>query len=106
MVSRLFHCVKVKALAVDFRADLGDPADTAMIVGAMSQVAMFATLWSPYSCRLVPAFEGEPLLDGEAELAVRVRPVSIVPPLFGFVFSSSTLKALVLVIRSRWKKDD
>jgi len=106
MVSRLFHCIKVRALAVDFRADLGDPADTAMIIGAMSQVAMFGTLWTPYSFRLMPAFEGEPLLYGEAQLAVRLRPICTVPPVLGFVFAPSTLKALVLVIRSRWKKDN
>lgn len=104
-LGRLIRCIQVRSLAVDFRADLGDPADTAMVVGVVSQAVMFADLWSPYSFRLMPAFEGEPLLDGEAELAVRVRPVSMIPPLFGFIFSSSTLKALVLVIRSRWKKD-
>jgi hypothetical protein len=106
MVSRLFHCIKVRSLAVDFRADLGDPADTAMVVGVVSQAVMFADLWCPYSFRLMPAFEGEPLLDGEAELAVRLRPINAVPAVLGLVCAPSTLKAIVLVARSRWKKDD
>jgi hypothetical protein len=105
-LGRLIRCIQVRSLAVDFRADLGDPADTAMVVGAVSQVAMFADLWSPYSFRLMPAFEGEPLLDGEAELAVRLRPISTVPAVLGLVCAPSTLKAIVLVARSRWKKDD
>ena len=100
-VGRLVRCIKIRALAVDFRADLGDPADTAMVVGAVSQVAMFADLWSPYSLRLLPVFEGEPLLDGEAELAVRLRPICTVPAVLGLVFAPSTLRAIVLVARSR-----
>jgi len=106
MVVRLMHCIKVRSLAIDFQADLGDPADTAMIVGSASQAVMFADLWFPHSFRLIPAFEGEPVLDGEAELAVRLRPICTVPPVLGFVFAPSTLKAIVLVARSRWKKDD
>lgn len=105
MVARLVRCIKVRALAVDFRADLGDPADTAIIVGAASQVAMLADLWSPYSFRLTPAFAGEALLDGQAELVVRLLPICTVPPVLRFLFAPSTLRAIVLVVRSRWKKD-
>ena len=106
MLGRLVRCIKVRTLAIDFRADLGDPADTAMIVGVASQAAMFADLWSPYSFRLMPAFDGEALLDGEAELAVRLRPICTIPPVLGFVFAPSTFRTIFLVVRSRWKKGD
>lgn len=106
MVGRLIRCIKIRTLAVDFRADLGDPADTAMIVGVASQAAMFADLWSPYSFRLTPAFTGDVLLEGDAAVAIRLRPISTIPPVLGFVFAPSTLRAIVLVVRSRWKKDD
>jgi len=107
-VARLFvqllRCIKVRTLRADFRVDLGDPADTAMLIGPLSQAAMFADIWSPYSFRLMPAFDGT-LLDGEAVLAARLRPVAVVPPLLGFLFSASTLRAIVVLVRSRWKKD-
>lgn len=104
LIVQLLRCVKVRTLRVDFRVDLGDPADTAMIVGPFSQLAMFAGIWSPYAFRLMPAFDGT-LLDGEAVLAARLRPFAVVPPLLGFLFSASTLRAIVVVVRSRWKKD-
>lgn len=106
MVLRLVRRIKVRTLAVDFRADLGDPADTAMIVGVASQAAMFADLWSRYSFRLTPAFTGDALLEGDAEVAIRLRPISTIPPVLGFLCAPSTLRAIVLVVRSRWKKDD
>jgi hypothetical protein len=104
LVVRLLRCIKVRTLRVDFRVDLGDPADTAMLVGPLAQAAMFADIWSPWSFRLMPAFDGT-LLDGEAELAARLRPIAVVFPLLGFLFSASTLRAIVVVVRSRWKKD-
>ncbi len=106
LVVRLIRCIRVKTLSVDFRAGLGDPADTAMIVGAASQAALFADLWSPYSFRLVPEFGGEPLLDGRAEFGARLRPIRTVPPLLAFLFAPSTIKVVVLLVRSRWTKDD
>ena len=39
LLGRLLRCVRIRSLGADFRVGLGDPADTAMIVGAMSQVA-------------------------------------------------------------------
>ncbi len=104
MVVRLTRCIKVRLLRVDFRVDLDDPADTALFVGAASQAAMIADLCSSYSFRLMPAFDGEALLDGEAVLAVRLRPICTVSPLVRFVFAQSALRAIVLVIRTRWKK--
>jgi len=105
-VGRLIRCIKIRKLQAVFRVDLGDPADTALLVGAASQLAMFADLWSPYSFQLMPAFDGETLrCDGEAELAVRLRPICTIPPVLGFVFAPSTLKAIVLVVRSRWKRN-
>ena len=106
-IGRLLRCIKMRSLQADFRVDLGDPADTAMLVGAASQVAMFADLRTPYAFRLMPAFDGEALLcEGEAEVEVRLHPICTIPPILGLLCTTSALKALVLVIRSRWKKDD
>jgi hypothetical protein len=103
LVVRLIRCIRVRRLELDFAADLGDPADTAMIVGALSQLARMVGSWSPWSFRLRPAFYGEPLLDGEVALAVRVRPICALPPVLAFLFSPSMLMAILLVLRSRWQ---
>jgi len=104
LVAGVLRSIRVRRLWAAFRVDLGDPADTAVLVGPLSQAALLTGIWSPCSFRLLPAFDGV-LLEGDAGLAARLRPVSLVPPLLGFVLSPSTLKAVIVVVRSRWKKD-
>lgn len=106
LLRRLLGCIKLRLLRADFRAGLGDPVDTAMFIGAASQAAMFADLWSPWSFRLIPAFDGEPTLEGEGQVALRVRPICLIPPVIAFLFAPSTLRTVVVVLRSRWKKGD
>ncbi len=106
LVRRLRGCIRLRALSADFRAGLGDPMDTAMYVGPVSQAAMFADLWSPWSLRLVPAFDAEPVIEGEGQLSARVRPICLVPPVIAFLCAPSTLKTVVIVVRSRWKRGD
>ncbi len=105
LVVRLLHCIKARVVSIDFRAGLGDPADTALIVGGISQAVMFADMWSRHTFRLTPVFDGEAQLDGEAEVMVRLRPICTISPILGFLSSRSTLKAIVLVVRSRWKRE-
>ncbi|NLE94129.1 MAG: hypothetical protein GX600_00405 [Dehalococcoidia bacterium] len=106
LLRRLRGCIGIRTLSADFRAGLGDPADTAMYVGPVSQAAMFAGLWSPWSLRLVPTFEAEPVIEGEGRLSVRIIPISLVPPVIAFLCAPSTLRTLVLLVRSRWKRGD
>ncbi len=105
LVVRLFRCIRVRELRSDFRVDLGDPVDTALIVGGVSQAAMMANVRSEYAFRVTPSFLGDPVVDGEAVMAVRLRPICTVPPLLRFLFSLSTLRAMVLVVRYRCRKD-
>ncbi len=105
-VLRLVRCIRLRVLLLDLRADLGDPADTALLVGAASQCAMYADLWLPCDLRLTPVFMGEPLVEGHARLSVRLRPICTLPPILRLVFSGATLRALVVVVRSRWKRGD
>lgn len=105
LVVRVVRCIRVRVLHVDFRVDLGDPVDTAMIVGGMSQAAMMASIWSPYTFRVMPSFFGDAVLDGETSMAFRLRPICVFPPVLRFVFSSVTLRAMVLLVRYRWGKD-
>jgi len=105
LIARLVRCVRVRLVAVDFGLDLGDPADTAMLVGAASQAALFADLWSPYHFRLMPMFQGEVMADGEGSLWVRVRPICAIPPVLAFVFAPSTARTVVRVIRWRMSRN-
>ena len=101
---RLLHCFSLRRLYLDFRAGLEDPADTALLLGPMCLKAMFADLWTRDSIRLVPAFEGEPFLEGQGGIGIRLYPIRTVPPLLAFLFNPSTLKTLIVVVRWKWRK--
>jgi len=101
---RLPHCCSLRRLYLDFRAGLEDPADTVLLVGPVCWKAMCADLWTSHSIRLVPAFEGEPFLEGQGAMDVRLYPIKTVPPLLAFLFHPSTLKTLIVLVRWKWRR--
>jgi len=96
--------VKVKHLKVDFLAGLGDPADTALVVGSVWLPVFLISQSSPHTLRLQPSFDGGPVLQGHAHLVLRVRPIRLMPPIVRFVCSRPALRLLRLMVSSRWKR--
>ncbi len=105
LIARMRRCITVKRLRTDFRVDLGDPVDTALVVGGMSQVALMADVWTRHSFRVSPSFFGDAVLDGEADLAVRFYPVCTIPQVLKFMFSLSMFRVVFLLVRYRWGRD-
>lgn len=101
LVRRVARCFRVRTLLVDFRAGLDDPCDTALIVGTLSTAALWVDACCPHRMRLVPAFEEGWLLEGEGEIDVRVFPICLLPPALLFLFSLSTIRVIVTLVR--WK---
>ena len=101
---RLLPCFTFRRRYLDFRAGLEDPADTALLLGPVYLKAMFANLWTDDNIRLVPAFEGEPYLEGEGGIGVRLYPIRTVPPLLVFLSRPSTLKALIVLVHWKWRR--
>ena len=101
LIKRLLKCFRLRHLFVDFSVGMEDPADTALVVGTVSQAAMFADLFSAYDFRVTPAFENDWYLDGEGGLDVRLYPIQLVPVVLAFLFSPSTLRVAGILIR--WK---
>lgn len=101
LARRLFKCFRLRSLFVDFRVGMEDPADTALVVGTVSQAAMFADMFTAYDFRVIPAFENEWYLEGEGGLDLRLYPIQLVPPVLAFLFSPSTLRVAGTLIR--WK---
>lgn len=104
-VISVVRCIRVRVLHVDIRVDLGDPVDTALIVGGVSQAAMMSIMWSSHTFRVMPSFFGDAILDGETSMAFRLRPICVVPPMLRLVFSPATLRAIVALVRYRWGTD-
>ena len=101
LIKRLLRCFRFRNLFADFNVSLADPADTALVVGTVSQAAMFADLFSKYDFRVTPVFENDWYLEGEGGLDVRLYPIQLVPPVFAFLFSPSTLRVAGTLIA--WK---
>jgi hypothetical protein len=101
LIRRIVRCLRLRNLFAVFNVSLEDPADTAFVVGTVSQVAMFADLFSRYEFRVTPVFENDWYIEGEGGLDVRVYPIQLVPPLFAFLFSPSTLRVAGMLIA--WK---
>jgi len=101
---RLLRCFSLRRLYLDFRAGLEDPADTALLLGPVCLKAMSADLCTHHSIRIVPAFEGEPFLEGQGEIGIRLYPIRLVPPLLAFVFNPSTLKTLIVLASWKWRR--
>lgn len=99
LLRRLLRCVKLRSWFADFRVGLGDPCDTALLVGTASTVAMVVPTRD--RVRLVPAFEDQPLCEGQAGLDARVRPITLLPPVIAFLLSPPTIRVLVTLIQ--WK---
>jgi hypothetical protein len=96
--------VRIKHLSVDFLAGLGDPADTALVVGSVWLPVLLLSQSSSHAVRLQPSFDGGPVLQGHAHLVLRVRPIRLMPPIVRFVCSRPALRLLRLMVSSRWKR--
>jgi len=101
LFKRLLRCFRLRNLFADFNVSLEDPADTALVVGTVSQAAMFADMFSRYDFRVTPVFENDWYIEGEGGLEMRVYPIQLVPPVFAFLFSPPTLRVAGTLIR--WK---
>lgn len=84
-----------KRLALDARVGLDDPADTAIVFGAVMPVAASLARIAPRtsSVRLAPVFEAA-MLWGHLDADFRVRPVEVLWTVARYACSGVTLRAL------------
>ena len=101
---RVYRSLTVRHLVVDFSAGLDDPADTALVVGPVSQVAMFADRWSPYSFRLTPVFRETAVLEGEGALDIRLYPIRVITPFIAFLVSPPVIRTVATLIGWRCRR--
>jgi hypothetical protein len=101
LVARTVRCFRLRTVSFDFRAGLDDPCDTAIVVGTLSSVTALVAARSRRHLRLSPALEDGPVLEGEADLLLRVFPICLVPPVGAFLFSYSTIRVLIVLIQWR-----
>ena len=104
LVKSILKSFKIRELRVNFKAGLDNPADTAFLTGIISLIRLF---WKPsfhHEINIRPDYEGQVFLEGYTHLTVRVLPIQIVASLVRFLFSWRSIKAMRILVVSRWKK--
>ncbi len=107
-LARLFRgimrSVRVRDVRVDVSVGLGDPADTGMLFALIGPFTPLLQAYSRYPITLQPALTDEAALQGYGRGTIRLQPIRLAGPFFGFIFSAPAFRALKLMIRERWEK--
>ena len=96
--------VRVRELRANFKLGLDDPADTALLFGPIYTATLFLGSFCPHEIAVQPSFNGEAVCEGYLYGAVRLRPIQVVTPLTKFAFSLATVRAVKILVRSKWKR--
>jgi hypothetical protein len=104
LLKDVFRCIRIRDLRVDFRMGLDDPADTALFVGSLWLPTFLLGLTSPYTIRLQPSFDNGPVFQGYAYVALRLRPIQLVPAIARFACSRAAVRLLGALVSGRWKR--
>ncbi|MFC1965118.1 DUF2953 domain-containing protein [Chloroflexota bacterium] len=95
---------KVGNLVADFRVGLGDPADTGLLFAIIGTATPFLGSSRFHEIRVVPSFEDKAIFEGYSHGRVRLRPIQLVAPLLRFIFSLATIRAVKILVLSKWTR--
>jgi len=97
-------CLKIRDLRVDFRVGLDDPADTGLLFAFIGSAIPFVSSSFPHQIRVQPSFGDEAIFEGHSYGVVRLRPIKLVPPFVRFAFSLATIRAVRILVLTKWKR--
>lgn len=93
-----------KELQANFRVGLDDPADTALFFGPIGTAAMFLNLFSSHDISIRPSFDGQAVMEGCFQGAVRLLPIQLLPAVTRFALSRAVLRMVRSKVRDLWKR--
>lgn len=100
----LFRQVKFRHLQVNLRIGLGDPADTGLLFAVIGSATPFLGPALSRQISLQPVFADGAVCQGYLQGALRLRPVSLLPPLGRFIFSPPLFRLGRVLIRRAWRR--
>lgn len=104
LLKDILRHLKIRDLEVDFEVGLGDPADTALLVGGIWLPTFLLGTQTNHLIKVVPAFDDEAVFKGHAHISLRIIPVQLVPAFVRFGFSQPGRKIIKALIFRRWKE--
>lgn len=104
LVKRILKSFKINELRMNCKVGLDDPADTAFLLGIINVSRLFWKPSFPHEVNIQPDYEGQVFLEGYTHLTVRVIPIQIIVYLLRFLFSWSSIKAIRILVVTKWEK--
>ena len=100
----IFRQLHIRDLRVNFRVGLDDPADTALLFALIGPTTFFLGSSRVHEIRIEPSFEDEVVFEGYLHGAVRLVPIQLATPILRFVFSLATIRAVKVLVLTKWKR--
>ena len=96
--------LKIRDFTADFRAGLGDPADTGLLFAFIGPATALLNHSFPNHIRVQPSFEDEAVFEGYSYGVTRLRPIQLVIPSLRFIFSLAAVRVVKKLVLSKWKR--
>ena len=103
LLKSILSRLRIRNLAVDLRIGLDNPADTGFLFAVIGPALAFLNPRFPHQIRVQPSFE-EAVLEGYSYGRVRLRPIQLVTPFLKFAFSPAAIRAVKILVVSKWKR--
>jgi hypothetical protein len=100
----IFRQLNIRDLRVNFRVGLDDPADTALLFALIGPATFFLGSSRVHEIRIEPSFEDEVVFEGYLHGAVRLVPIQLATPILRFVFSLAAIRAVKVLVLTKWKR--
>lgn len=104
LVTGLFRAFKIGDFGADFRIGLDNPADTGLLFAAIGPAVLWLSSAFPHRMRMQPSFAGEAVFEGYLHGTLSLRPILLITPVLGFVFSLPAFRVVKTLVRSKWKR--
>jgi hypothetical protein len=111
LVTGIFRPLKIgdfgadfRDFGADFRIGLDNPADTGLLFAAIGPAFLLLSSAFPHRMRMQPSFADDALFEGHLHGTLRLRPIQLIIPVLGLVFSLPAFRAMKTLAWSKWKR--
>ena len=104
LIADLLRLLKIRDFKADFTVGLDDPADTGLLFAAIGLPLLFLSPVFTDRISVRPSFSNSAALEGYIHALVKLRPIQLIMPVIGFVFSLPALRVIKILTLSKWKR--
>jgi hypothetical protein len=102
LLKGVLSCLKIRELGADFRVGLDDPAETGLLFALIGPATFFLPPSLSSQIKVQPSFGDEAFCEGNLHGTIRLQPIQLVPPFLRFTFSLPALRAVKMLVLTKW----